>query len=398
MTAVDNALPLGFDPLDPSFLADPYPHYRHLRENAPMYRSSSGLWVATRHADCTDVVRDSRLGRPAEGERDVTNSHNMDLSFLSMDPPDHTRLRRLVSKAFTAKVVSGLQPRVQQLVDELLDRMRGQREVDLISAFAHPLPVRVISEMLGVPYADHERFAQWSDALGNALGPGFLLTEEQLRERMEAKAEFDDYFRGLIAARRREPAQDLLSELVMAEENGDSLTEQELVDILALLLVAGHETTVNLIGNGTLALLRHRDQFEYLRDNPDRAADAVEELLRYDSPVQTIIRYAHTDIEIGGHRVAGGEGVVALVGAANHDPTVFTDPDRLDLTRSSVRHLSFGQGIHFCLGAPLARLEGRLALACLVRALPAMELLDADPPRRKALVLRGLTELRVRCG
>ncbi|AHI01084.1 cytochrome P450 [Kutzneria albida] len=399
MTAVEDAPPLGFDPFHPAFQADPYAHYRPLRESSPVYRSPSAVWVLSRHADCMEVLRDNNFGHYDDSGQHVgMNGAVGDLSFLTMDPPDHTRLRGLVSKAFTAKVVRSLRPRVQELVDELLAGLRGRTEVDLISEFAHPLPVKVISEMLGVPAADQDRFTDWSNALARGLDPEFLLTPQQLAWRNEAKAEFDDYFRGLIELRRAEPAEDLLSGLVAAEQDGVVLTEQELLDTLTLLLVAGHETTVNLIANGTLALLRNPDQFEVLRANPDRAPEAVEELLRYDPPVQLTMRVAKSEVRLGCQLIKRNDLVMALIGAANRDPEVFEDPDRLDLLRPAGRQLAFGQGIHFCLGAPLARLEGQLALAGLVRAFPEMRLLDEHPTYRENLVLRGLAALHVGLG
>jgi unspecific monooxygenase len=390
MTLTVDATPFGFDPLRPGFREDPYSVYRRQRETDPVHHSPMGIWTLTRHADCEAALRDQRLGHG-----DGINGADDHLSFLTLNPPDHTRLRGLVSRAFTPKVIRALQPRIQQRVDELLAPLRGAGEFDLISAFAYPLPVLVISELIGVPVEDQHRFGEWSEEMARGIDPDFLQTPEQLVRRDQAKLEFDNYFRELIAARRGRPADDLLTGLIAAEQDGDKLDEQELLDILALLFVAGHETTVNLIGNGALALLRHPAQLALLRDNPDLAPSATEELLRYDSPVQFVSRVALTDAEIAGHRVVAGEIVSMVLGAANRDPDAFPDPDRLDLTRRPGRLVSFGQGIHFCLGAPLARLEGQLALAG-IAALPGLELVEDHPSYRDHFILRGLSALRVR--
>jgi unspecific monooxygenase len=390
MTLTVDETPFGFDPLRPGFRDDPYSVYRRQRETDPVHHSPMGIWTLTRHADCEAVLRDQRFGH-GEG----MNGSADHLSFLTLNPPDHTRLRGLVSRAFTPKVIRELRPRIQQRVADLLGPLRGAGEFDLISAFAYPLPVMVISELIGVPVEDQSRFSAWSEEMARGIDPDFLQTPEQLVGREQAKLEFDNYFRELIAARRGRPADDLLTGLIAAEQDGDKLDEQELLDILALLLVAGHETTVNLIGNGTLALLRNPSQLAYLRENPNQAPAATEELLRYDSPVQFVSRVALADAEVAGHDVVAGEVVSMVLGAANRDPEAFPDPDRLDLTRQTGRLVSFGQGIHFCLGAPLARMEGQLALAGLA-ALPGLELVDDRPTYRDHFILRGVSALRVR--
>jgi cytochrome P450 len=324
------------------------------------------------------------------------------LSFLVRNPPDHTRMRRLVSKAFTPRMIARLAPRIERLVDDLLDGAlaaerapAGRDGVDLIEALAYPLPVTIISELLGVPATDHERFQAWSHALARGLDPDFLLPADVRARQRTARAEFADYFRDLAAWRRDHPAEDLLSALVAVEEGGDGLTEQELIVTCTLLLVAGHETTVNLIGNGTLALLRNPDALARFRADPAIAPNAVEELLRYDSPVQLTVRLALADAEVGDQPISRGEVVLALIGAANRDPAAHPDPDRLDLAREPSRHLAFGQGIHFCLGAPLARLEGQLALRHLLARAPRLRL-AAEPVWKENLVLRGLERLPVR--
>lgn len=388
---------LGFDPFDPAFSADPYAHYRRLRETSPVHRTPGGLWVLTRQRDCAAVLRDPRFGH-GDGPfvREINAGEERVRSFLVLDPPDHTRLRGLVSKAFTARTVQRLRPRVEQLVDELFDRALGNGTVELIEALAYPLPVMVISELLGVPHRDREQFRAWSDALARGLDPEFMLPAAELARRERARLEFREYFRELAAERRRQPSDDLLSALVGVEDQGDVLTEPDLLATCTLLLIAGHETTVNLIANGALALIRHPDQLAYLREHPDRVAAAIEELLRYDPPVQFTTRIALEDAEVGGQPVTRGEPVMVLLGAANRDPDAFPDPDRLDLARTPGRQLAFGLGIHFCLGAPLARLEGEVALAGLIGRSRQLTLATDELQYKENLVLRGLASLPVR--
>jgi cytochrome P450 len=305
------------------------------------------------------------------------------------NPPDHTRLRRLVSSSFTARRVQALRPRIAQMVQDLLVRMEG--EVDFIAAFAFPLPVNVIGELLGVPSADRAQFQSlvrdWTQVLE-------LITPEVLATADPAAATIRDYLAGLAAERRRTPGDDLISALVAAEEQ---LTEDELLTMAALLFAAGFETTTNLLGNGLVALLRNPDQLELLRHQPGLADAAVEELLRYDTPVQLLSRVAWDDVEIAGVPVEGGERIVAYLGAGNRDPERFTDPDRLDLTRSDNAPLSFGGGIHFCLGAPLARLEAQIAVPALLAHFPELAL-AGEPERRDSLAIRGYTRLPVSLG
>jgi len=395
----------GLDLFDPAFRADPYPHYRRLREAAPVAAMAPGMWVLTRHADCTALLRDNRFGHPNPDTPPANPMFSQNsaaagmlyapdgtpvLSFLLQNPPGHTRLRRSVSRAFTARMVARLEPRVEQIVDGLLDDALSTGSVDLIPALARPLPVTVISELLGVPPEDHTRFTEWSNTLARGVDPVFLLSPGVVEQVARARGEFQDYFRDLAALRRRRPGDDLLSALVSVDE----LTEAELLVTCTLLLVAGHETTVNLIGNGTLALVRHPEALARFRSDPSIAADVVEELLRYDSPVQIVGRTALTDAEIAGVSIARGDLVLGLVGAANRDPAVFPDPDRLDLDRTAIRHLSFGNGIHFCLGAPLARLEGRIALRRLMERAPGLRLVG-EPRWKENVVLRGLDHLPV---
>jgi len=389
-----------FNPMDPEFVADPYPTYHRLRAEDPVHHSPLGFWVLTRYEDVVAVLRDPRLAKEAIAEfvaaRLGTTAPAGRFSMLDRDPPDHTRLRGLVNKAFTPRVVEALRPHIQQIVDGLLGRVEGDRAMDLIEDFAYPLPVIVICEMLGVPVEDRERFKAWGLAIARGLD-GILLPPDSDVPRLAAEARdaLTDYFRGLIVRRRAAPRADLLSALIAAEEAGDKLSEEELLATSILLLVAGHETTVNLIGNGSLALLRHPDQLRRLRDDPGLIAGAVEELLRYDGPVQRTARIPSEDVTIAGRTIAKGELVMPFIGAADRDPAQFPDPDRLDITRPDNRHIAFGWGIHFCLGAPLARVEGQIAINTLVQRLPKLALATDEPAYRQSLTLRGLTALPV---
>ena len=391
---------MHFDPMDPDFVANPYPTYHRLRAEDPVHHSPLGFWVLTRYDDVVTVLRDPRFAKEAiaavVAARFGIAAPGIGLSMLDRDPPDHTRLRGLVSKAFTPRVVETLRPHIQQIVDGLLDRVEGTGSMDLIEDFAYPLPVVVICQMLGVPVEDRERFKQWGVDIARGLDAILLPPDSDVTRRSFAsRTALTDYFRALIAERRAAPRADMLSALIAAEEAGDKLSEEELLATCILLLVAGHETTVNLIGNGTLALLRHPDQLRRLRETPGLIQGAVEELLRYDGPVQRTARVPSEDVTLGGRTIAKGELVMPFTGAANRDPAQFPDPDRLDITRADSRHVGFGWGIHFCLGAPLARVEGQIALGTLVRRLPKLALATDKPEYRPSLTLRGLTTLPV---
>jgi cytochrome P450 len=392
---------LHFNPMDPEFVADPYPMYHRLRAEDPVHHSPLGFWVLTRYEDVVAVLRDPRFAKEAIGafvaqRLGVEATTGIGISMLDRDPPAHTRLRSLVSKAFTPRVVEGLRPRIQQIVDGLLDRAEERRAMDLIEEFAYPIPVIVICEMLGVPVEDHERFRGWSLDLARGLDATLLGAGSDVALRASAsRRALSDYFRQLIAERRVAPRGDLLSGLISAEEAGDKLSEHELLATCILLLVAGHETTVNLLGNGTLALLRHPGQLRLLRENPGMIGTAVEELLRYDGPVQRTARIPSADTTIDGRKIEAGEMVMPFIGAADRDPAQFPDPDRLDLARTDNRHVAFGLGIHFCLGAPLARLEGQIAINTLVQRFPKLALATDRPEYRQSLTLRGLTALPV---
>ena len=399
--------PVVFNPLDPAFRIDPYAVYRRLREEAPVHESPFGAWVFSRYADCMAVLRDHRSSSDARNSEAFANAVEQGLfdadqqalngtqSFLFLDPPDHTRLRGLVSKAFTPKVVERLRPRIQELVDELLDRVAEKGSLEVIEDLAYPLPVNVICELLGVPPEDHVTFREWSREAARSLDPVEALSAEEVEQRRRVGDQFSQYFLSLIQKRRGDPGDDLLSALIAAEEAGDSLTEDELLATCILLLIAGHETTVNLIGNGTLALLRHPDQLDKLKDDPSLAQSAVEELLRYDPPVQMTGRTALEEMEVGGETIRKGQQAILLLGSANRDPDQFPDPERLDITRANIHHAAFGFGIHFCLGSPLARVEGEIAFRTLVRRFSGLELLTEAPEYKENIVLRGLQSLPV---
>jgi cytochrome P450 len=360
-----------------------------------------GIWLLTRYADAVRLLRHPGMGSDFRAsdlyELFVQMSGDAwtperEPSMLFRDPPDHTRLRNLVSRAFTARVIEELGPFMREVVGGLLDEAGEKGSFDVVTGLAHPLPVAVICRMLGVPASDEPLFAGWSEDLVHTLDP--MVPPEVMRRGNDATVAFEAYFRELIAERRRRPGQDLLTALIAAEEAGDRLSEQELLTTLILLLVAGHETTVNLIGNGTLALLRNPDQLRRLREDPGLIRTGVEELLRYDSPVQFTGRVAMEQVEFGDVKVGTGQQVVALIGAANRDPAQFPDPDRLDVGREDNRHIAFGGGIHFCLGAALARAEGRVAIAQLVGRFPGLEL-AGEPERKTTITLRGLRHLPV---
>jgi cytochrome P450 len=390
-----------FNPFLPEFHADPYPFYRRLRDVAPVYQTPMGFWVLTRYDDCVAVLRDARFGREEFQQMLAAvyggeESDRLPRSMLFRDPPDHTRLRGLVSKAFTPRTIEQMRGHIQEIVDRLLDRALAQGGMDVIEDLAYPLPVTVICEMLGVPVDDHASIRGWSADIARSLDAIGLRVDDSIVERGRvARRALADYFRALVPERRARPRADLLSGLLAAEEQGDKLTEPEVIAMCLLLFIAGHETTVNLIGNGTLALLRHPDQLARLRREPGLVPNAVEELLRYDSPVQRTARIAIEDVEVAGQPIAKGTMVVTALGAANRDPAQFPDPDRLDVARKEPRHISFGYGIHFCLGAPLARVEGQLALGTLLRRAPGLALAEPSPEWRESSVLRGLKRLRV---
>lgn len=381
-----------FDLTSKDVLANPYPTYQRLRERDPVHRMRLvNAWVLTRYEDVQAVLQDHHRFSNQEagaGDREYTK----DCSMLDLDPPDHTRLRSLVSKAFTPRSVAALGPRIEKIVEGLLDEVSGEDRFDLIDSFAFPLPIIVIAEMLGVPAEDLDRFKDWSNDIVLSLEP--ILTREQRERFRRSEQELYEYFEGIIALRRQDPQDDLVSALLAAEEEGDRLSHGELLATLLLLLVAGNETTRNLIGNGMLALLRNPGELQRLKGEPELIETAIDELLRYDSPVQLDGRTALEDVELGGKTIGTGQQVVSVVGAANRDPEAFSDPDRLDIGREEKSHISFGRGIHYCLGASLAKLEGRIAFEGLLERFSSMRL-AAMPQQRKQVVLRGVEDLLV---
>jgi len=389
-------------------LPDPYAHYDALRAAGPLVRSRIG-WLTAAHGIADAVLRDPRFGHggyepPADPVSQLLLppiAHDLvdplgPESMIGMDPPDHTRLRRLVSKVFTARAIERLAPRVEALAQDLLDGPARSGRLDLMSDFAGPLPVLVICEVLGIPPAQRAAFTRW----GRDLAPTLDLNPSSAAYRRANRAlrELHGYFEGLFAQRRREPGEDLLSRLLQVEEEGDVLSQRELMATCLLLLLAGFETTVNLLGNGTLALLRNPEQLALLRERPELMGNAVEEMLRYDPSVQMTRRNALEDVEIGGVRVRRGSSVLTILGGANRDPAVFDAPHRFDVTRDNARrHLAFSAGPHHCLGAALARLEGAVGLSVLLERCPRLAL--AGPVRRRpTFLLRGLERLPLSAG
>ena len=387
-----------FNPWTPAFIADPYSFYHRLRMTDPMHLTPSGYYVASRHADVAAVLRDKRFGkdfmrRPVLMLKEPVY-RSMSHWVLQLDPPGHGRLRNIVVRAFTARRVEDMRPRIQQIVDELIDCLEPQGHMDLIADFAFRLPVTVICDMLGIPEEDRQVFFKSSRARFARLLEMAPLSRAEVDRQNSYNLAMAEYFGRLFELRRREPRDDLITYFVQAEEN-DRLTNEELTANVILLFDAGHETTVNLIGNGLLALHRNPDQLRLLKNNPSLMANAIEELLRYDASVQAIGRTALEYVdEIGGISLEKGQSVICLLGSANRDPAVYSDPDRLDVTRHDVRPLSFGRGIHQCVGAQLARIEGEIAIATLLRRLPNLQLDDVDHPDwRQTFVLRGLNRL-----
>ena len=389
---------VAYNPLSDEMARDPYPVYARLRDRSPVHYSRlSGALVISRYADVDSILRDHvRFSSDPDRRKSPRTGYKQPLeerSMLFMDPPDHTRLRSLVNKAFTRPAINALEPRIRAIMSGLLDDIEDPSGFDLMEAVAIPLPVIVIAEMLGIPQQDRAQFRLWSDQRARLLEP--MLTNSERKTADEASKQLSDYFLSIIKRRQGEPKDDIMSRLVHAEEQGDTLTETEMLNMLRLLLVAGNETTTNLLGNGMLALLRHPDQLQALRDNPGLIPAAVDEVLRYDSPVQMTLRCAVEDCDINGTHVRVGQDVILLAGAANRDPDAFINPDQLDIKRPKQDHISFGRGIHHCLGTALARLEGRIAFEMLLERFDSLRLLTDRPAFRNSIVLRGLTSLPV---
>ena len=397
---------LGFHPADPRFVADPYPVYRELRDRFPVgHDESLDLWLVARYEDVNALLRDRRLGRtylhlasheemgrtPPPTEHDPF-WHLITNGILDMEPPDHTRVRRLVAKAFSPRMVESMRAPVQGLMDGLIEGRRGAGSFDLIAAVAEPLPVAIIAELLGIPVADRHRLRPWSADICRMyeLQP----TGEDAAVAVRASIEFSDYLRELSRERRASPAGDLISEMTSVVDDGDHLTEDELIGTCVLLLNAGHEATVNVTGNGWWSLFRHPDTLARLRAEPALVPSAVEEIMRWDTPLQMFERWALEDVEIGDITIPRGSEFGLLFGSANRDPDVFADPDAFRLEREPNPHLTFGAGIHFCLGAPLARLELQTSFSTVLRGLPDLVLVE-EPSWKPNYIIRGLDRLLV---
>lgn len=389
--------------LDPANRADPYRLCAQFRDRGPLQLPDANLAVFLSYRDCDEVLRhpssssenaNSTVAKQ-QAEAGTAPPRQGPPGFLFLDPPDHTRLRKLVSKAFAPRVVSALQPDIRSLVDGLLDRVAEKGQFEVVEDFAYPLPVAVICRLLGVPLEDEPQFSRASALLAQALDPFSTITgvpADVANERQQAGTWLRDYFHGLIDKRRSRPGEDLLSGLIAVEESGDQLTEEEIVSTCNLLLIAGHETTVNLIGNAVLAMLRNPGQWAALGADADRAPAIVEETLRYDPPVQLAGRIALADMVIGGVEVPAGDVMMLLLAGANRDPAEYDRPDVFDPDRKNLRHLGFGRGAHYCLGAPLARLEASVALAAVAARFPNARL-DGEPQYKTNVTLRGLSRL-----
>ncbi len=405
MSETASAAPPVFNPLSPEFIRDPYPVYRRIREFDPFWASPFSYRIVTRYKDVNAIMRDRRfvkdfIGRARRNYGDAAETEPVlrivRRAMLTQDPPDHTRLRALVVKAFTARRIEDMRPHIQNIVDNALDRVERDGHMDVIADLAFRLPVTVICHMLGIPEDHIERFITGARMTGRAIEP-IPMSRAEMDKANADQAVLREYFTALFELRRREPGDDLTTQLIQAEENGSQLTEDELIANILLLFVAGHETTVNLIGNGLLALYRNPDQLKLVRDRPALMPNAVEEFLRYDSSVQVTYRVAAEDMDMDGAAIKKNDSILCVLGAANRDPAAFDQPDRLDVARRRINPLSFGGGIHHCLGAQLARIEGEVALSTLLRRLPGLTLDNLDQPEwRPSFVLRGLRALPAR--
>jgi cytochrome P450 len=396
-----------YNPLVPEALSNPYPMYRALREEAPVsWNEIFESWIFTRFDDVDAILMNprfsadrskaqTRFSEMIRQQQEEFGPFSEAPTMLTSDPPEHTRLRRLVSKAFTPRAVENLRPRIRQIVDQLLDEIPG-KEFDLVEEIAYPLPVIVISEMLGVPPEDRGDFKRWSDDVVATLGGPFVPADVRERARKSIE-ELAEYLSGVIAERRAEPRDDLISRLIAAEDGGQVLSEVEIFSTTILLLIAGNETTTNLISNAMYTLLQNPDQLEVLRGDLSLMPSAVEEILRYNGPVQATGRVAMADIEVGGVTVKEGQMAMAVLGAANHDPAKFADPERFDVKRNPTDHLAFGDGIHFCLGAPLARAEAQITFEEILRRYPRIEL-AGEPTWGGTFIIRGAKKLPLALG
>lgn len=395
---------------DQTLLANPYPWYADSRRDAPVHhvRTESGyeMWRCFRYDDILEMLRSSNsqtMGFPPEIVDTFLDQPDSPLHALARvvssvmlikNGKDHSRLRGLAAKALSPRMMEKLRPRIAVIVDELLTEIAPRGEMDLLADFGAPLPIIVIAELLGLPPEDRGNLKRWSDRMATVLDG--TVRDQGLLEAAAAATELAEYLEGIFAARRKEPRDDLISALVSVHERDDRLSENELLATVVLIMGAGHETTTNLIGNGMLALLRNPDQLELLRREPELASSAVDELLRYDSPVQVTSRHPKAEFELGGQLIAPDIEVVLYLGAGNHDPEIFPDPEVLNIQRDASKHLAFGQGVHFCLGAALAKIEGELAIGALVERFPGLKLASHDLEWREGSVLRGVRRLPLR--
>lgn len=395
---------LKFNPYDPKFQANPYPVYHNLRSVEPIHQSFTGMWVITRYADAKAVLRDPRFCVDKMSNNVKQKSHHLQWDFntlaqaiskwlIFLNPPEHTRLRNLLSKAFSSASIKSLYPHIQQITDQLISKVRHQGYMDIITDFACPLPCNVICTILGVPVEDWYKLYYWSDKLSSILAP--LNSLEDYEQMNKVALEFTDYFKNLIAQRQKSPQQDLLNTLIAVKEQDNKLSEEEIISVCMLLFFAGEETTVNLIGNGMLALLSHPQQMQQIKSQPKFIYSAVEEMLRYDSPIQITTRVATEDVNMDGITIRAGEKALLCVGAANRDPAQFPEPDRFDITRANNTHLAFSDGIHYCLGATLARIEAEIAINTLVQQLPDLKLSQDKLEWRNKVPVRSLKNLPV---
>ncbi len=393
------------NPLTPEFLENPYPTFKKMREEAPVaWSAKSKYWMCTSYNEIRGILGDMHYEKQLQRWKQVNPLMKMvpevaalmksrAVWMLNQNPPDHTRLRGLVNRAFTPKMVAGMRPHIEEIANSLIDNLEKKSEFDFVSEFAFQLPVTVIAEMLGVPKEDREKFKHWSNALTDTLEPSPNL--DLMKKANKANEELYEYLRPLVQDRRREPKNDLISALVAAEEEGNKLSEEELLANCILILVAGHETTVNLIGNTVRMLGAHPDQLALLKSNHELVPGAVGETLRFESPVQTTRRLAGADMELAGQSIKEGDMILLFMGAANRDPEQFEDPDRFDITRDTKKHLAYGHGIHHCLGSSLADAEGQIALETLLKRMPNLKVLPQKIEIRPTFALRGAKRLMV---
>ncbi|MBX9690460.1 MAG: cytochrome P450 [Candidatus Obscuribacterales bacterium] len=400
--------PVFTDPLNPvsdEFLENPYPKFAEMRAKSPIIWSKKGkYWLVSSYEIASEITKDLHFEKRLERWNQISPIarilpgpakliKNRQSWMLNQNPPEHTHLRSLVNKAFSPKMIKGMQAHIQSIADRLIDKVAASGKIEFISEYAFLLPITVIAEMLGIPSQDHDNFKEWSHAITQTVDPGY--GRDLLNKANDANDKLKNYLRPLLNERRRNPQEDLITALLFAEENGEKLSEEDVLGNIILMLVAGHETTVNLIGNGILALLRHPEQLKLLQNDPSLIESAVEECLRYDSPVQSVKRLASRDMEYRGQKLKKGDMLIVLLGACNRDPAVFKDPDNFDITRKENKHLAFSSGIHHCLGATLARIEGQIAINSILKRLPDLHLVEQKLEHKRPFNLRGLKQIQL---